>query len=192
MIYPILNSSRASHVPTGGLIPIADSFGLLNKFVDLSSIEDSAAMLAWDTFLGDIAYDDLYTDNFNDQTGVLSTTATYDGTNKLYSGAGFTLTTNSFEASTNSPVAAWMFLDIEYIDTITTNTDVKCYVSIDNGSTYNTLTLETTATRIVGSHNFFRADGTLSPIADKTIKFKVEMFNNKNMKLHGLAGGLIY
>jgi hypothetical protein len=102
MIYPILNNSRTSHVPVAGLIPIADTHGLLNKFVDLSTIEDSTAMLAWDTYLGDIAYDDLYTDNFNDQTGVLSTTATYDGINKLYSGAGFALTTNSFEASANS------------------------------------------------------------------------------------------
>ena len=169
----------------------------LNKFVDLFAIEDSIsisiAILTWDILLGDTFYDDLYADNFNDQTGVSSTTASYDGADKSYSGVDFTLTTNSFEASANDPTSAWCFLDIEFIDTIIMNTDVKVDVSIDDGVTFDQLTLESTATRVVGDHNYFRGSNTnLSPQDDKTVKFQVTMFNSKNMKLHGIAGGLVY
>lgn len=103
------------------------------------------------------------------------------------------LRTNGWEASANDPTDGYVVLDVEPVDAITNNTDIKAYMSIDNGSNYEQVTLESTPFREIGAHDYIRGDisGITSRI-DKTIRFRLTSHNSKNFKVHGLGGGVKY
>ena len=103
------------------------------------------------------------------------------------------LRTNGWEASANDPTDGYVVLDVEPVDSITNNTDIKTYISIDDGSHYEQVTLESTPFRTIGVHNYIRGDiSGITARTDKTIKFKVTSHNSKNFKVHGLGGGVKY
>lgn len=103
------------------------------------------------------------------------------------------LRTNGWEASANDPTDGYVVLDVEPVDAITNNTDIKTYISIDNGSNYEQVTLESTPFREIGDHDYLRGDiSGITARTDKTIRFKVTSHNSKNFKLHGLGGGVKY
>lgn len=103
------------------------------------------------------------------------------------------LRTNGWEASANDPTDGYVVLDVEPVDAITNNTDIKAYMSIDNGSNYEQVTLEATPFREIGAHDYIRGDiSGITSRTDKTIRFKVTSHNSKNFKLHGLGGGVKY
>ena len=103
------------------------------------------------------------------------------------------LRTNGWEASANDPTDGYVVLDVEPVDSITANTDIKTYISIDDGSHYEQVTLESTPFRTIGVHNYIRGDiSGITARTDKTIKFKVTSHNSKNFKVHGLGGGVKY
>ena len=68
----------------------------------------------------------------------------FDKVTLTYSGAfqDMVFVTNSWEASTNNPTSAFCMLDIEPVDALSMNTDLKAYVTIDDGSNYEQITLE--------------------------------------------------
>lgn len=103
------------------------------------------------------------------------------------------LRTNGWEASANDPTDGYVVLDVEPVDSITNNTDIKAYISIDNGSNYEQVTLESTPFREIGDHDYIRGDiSGITARTDKTIRFKVTSHNSKNFKVHGLGGGVKY
>lgn len=103
------------------------------------------------------------------------------------------LRTNGWEASANDPTDGYVVLDVEPVDAITNNTDIKTYISIDNGSNYEQVTLESTPFRKIGDHDYIRGDiSGITARTDKTIRFKVTSYNSKNFKVHGLGGGVKY
>lgn len=103
------------------------------------------------------------------------------------------LRTNGWEASTNDPTDGYVVLDVEPVDSITNNTDIKTYISRDNGSNYEQVTLESTPFREIGDHDYIRGDiSGITARTDKTIRFKVTSHNSKNFKIHGLGGGVKY
>ena len=160
---------------------------------DTSAIEDAFMQIAWDTYNEDIAFDDLYVDDFTDQTGIdtVNSTATYSS--GYYSNTAMVLISNGWEASVNNPTTAYCVLDIEPIDSVTYNIDAKAWVSIDDGSHYEQVTLESSAFRVTGNHNYVRGDiSGITARADKTIRIKVTGHNNKSIKLHGWACGVKY
>lgn len=107
--------------------------------------------------------------------------------------AALDLRTNGWEASANDPTDGYVVLDVEPVDSITNNTDIKAYLSIDNGSNYEQVTLESTPFREIGDHDYIRGDiSGITARTDKTIRFKVTSHNSKNFKLHGLGGGVKY
>ena len=84
------------------------------------------------------------------------------------------LISNSWEASVNDPTDAYCVLDVEPVDSITLNTDLLAYASIDNGAHYEQITLEATPFREIGDHDYVRGDlSGITARTDKTIRIKV-------------------
>ena len=103
------------------------------------------------------------------------------------------LISNSWEASVNDPSDTYCVLDVEPVDSITLNTDLLAYASIDNGAHYEQITLEATPFREIGDHDYVRGDlSGITARTDKTIRIKVTSANSKALKLHAWAIGVKY
>jgi hypothetical protein len=83
------------------------------------------------------------------------------------------------------PVSSRIVLFEEDVDAITLNTDLKAYVSRDNGTTYSQVTL-------VNEGYYATSKNILAGLVDisaqpsgTNMKYKIETLNNKNLKLHG-------
>jgi hypothetical protein len=98
-----------------------------------------------------------------------------------------TLTTSSWEASSNDPTNANCNIDLEPIDSITLDTDLKAWVSIDDGSHYEQITGLSTFKQ-VGSHIYVKGTKSgITPRGDKTMRLKITSHNSKNIRVHAIA-----
>jgi hypothetical protein len=95
-----------------------------------------------------------------------------------------TLLSNA-QVAESVPTSARLVLFEEDVDTITLNTDLKAYVSRDNGTTYSQVTL-------VNEGYYTTSKNILAGLVDisgqpsgTNMKYKVETLNAKNLKLHG-------
>jgi hypothetical protein len=167
---------------------------------DISSLEDSTVMLAWDTYSDDRAFDDIATDSFADTTGIEtgSSSGYTASTGYIFPTASqnMVLVSQEWEASANDPNDAYVVLNVEPIDAITLGTDLKAYISINDGTNYEEITGLTTF-RELGNYDFIRGDLTgITARTDKTIRLKIEGLNNgsntKQFKLHAWALGVKY
>ena len=97
-----------------------------------------------------------------------------------------------WEASVNDPTSAYCLLDIEPTDSITLDTDLKAWVSINDGTNYEQITgLSIVGTN--GTHNYVRGDiSNITARTDKTIRLKVTSHNSKQLKLHSWSIGVKY
>ena len=97
-----------------------------------------------------------------------------------------------WEASVNDPTSAYCLLDIEPTDSITLDTDLKAWVSINDGTNYEQITgLSIVGTN--GTHNYVRGDiSSITARTDKTIRLKVTSHNSKQLKLHNWSIGVKY
>ena len=102
------------------------------------------------------------------------------------------LISESWEASVNDPTSAYCLLDIEPTDSITLDTDLKAWVSINDGTNYEQITgLSIVGTN--GTHNYVRGDiSNITARTDKTIRLKVTSHNSKQLKLHSWSIGVKY
>ena len=163
--------------------------------VNMPDIEDALIMMGWEVYSQDIAFDDIYIDDFTDETGIDTgnSTATYSSSGSYYSNTAMVLISNSWEASVNNPTSAYCVIDLEPVDAVTLNTDVKAWISIDDGSNYEQITLESSPFRIIGAHNYIRGDvSSITARTDKTIRIKLTGYNTKSIKLHGWGCGVKY
>ena len=86
-----------------------------------------------------------------------------------------------------------MLLHLEPQETITLDTDVQAWVSIDDGSHYEQLSGLKYFWSSTGSHRFARADKSgLTARNDKTMRLKITTHNQKNARLHAAALGVRY
>ena len=97
-----------------------------------------------------------------------------------------------WEASVNDPTSAYCLLDIEPVDSITLDTDLKAWISINDGTNYEQITgLSIVGTN--GTHNYVRGDiSNITARTDKTIRLKVTSHNSKQLKLHNWSIGVKY
>jgi hypothetical protein len=95
-----------------------------------------------------------------------------------------TLISNA-QVAESVPTSARIVLFEEDVDSITLNTDLKAYVSRDNGATYSQVTLVNEG-YYATSKNILAGlvDISAQPSGDD-IKYKIETLNNKNLKIHG-------
>jgi hypothetical protein len=168
--------------------------------VDLSSIEDSTIMVAWDTYADDRTFDDIAIDNFADTTGIETGSSSGYTASAGYvspiASQNMVLVSQEWEASVNDPTAAYCVLNLEPVDAITLDTDLKAYISIDDAANYEQIT-GLAIYRTIGSNIFIRGDITgITARTDKTIRLKVTGLNNgsntKRFKLHAWALGVKY
>lgn len=176
------------------------TWAIVSTPADLSSIEDSAIMVAWDTYVDDRTFDDIAVDNFNDTTGIeTGSSSGYTASTGYISptaSENMVLVSQEWEASVNDPTSAYVVLNVEPVDDITLDADLKAYISIDDGSHYEQIT-GLAIFRTIGSNNFIRGDiSDITPQTDKTIRLKIEGLNNesntKQFKLHAWALGVKY
>src|SRR6056300_1423202 len=130
-------------------------------------------------------------DAYTDETGIdtsTSTNETYDATNDLYSPTGgntnMTLVSNAFTAAAQSDFSRFVFFE-EDVDACTLNTDIKAYVSRDNGTTFTQVTLADKGNYASGKRDLSGSVDISGQPAGTAMKYKIETLNNKNLKIHG-------
>ncbi|MEW6351615.1 MAG: hypothetical protein AB1646_21410 [Thermodesulfobacteriota bacterium] len=96
---------------------------------------------------------------------------------------------NSWDAQQDNPAAAYGITDIEAIDAITLGTDIKLYISTDNGTNFEEVS-DLQTFREITSHSFVRGDTALAAQNDHRMVAKVTTHNLKQLKLHAIAIGV--
>lgn len=167
---------------------------------DIGYLESGAVMLAWDTYTDDRYFDDIATDNFADTTGIeTGSSSGYTASSGYISPTAsqdMVLISQEWEASANNPTTAFVMLNVEPVNAITLDTDLKAYISIDDGTNYEQIT-GLAIFREIGNYDFIRGDITgITARTDKTIRLKITGHNNgsntKQFKLHAWALGVKY
>ena len=157
-------------------------------------------MLAWDTYATDITFDDIATDNLGDTSGIETGSSSGYTASAGYisptASENMVLVSQEWEASANNPTSAYCVLAVEPIDAIILDTDLKAWVSINDGANYEQIT-GLTIFREIGNYDFIRGDITgITARTDKTMRLKIEGLNNasntKQFKLHAWALGVKY
>lgn len=96
-----------------------------------------------------------------------------------------TLISNSVEAEAEPTTARFMAL-VEPVDAITLNTDLKAWISLDNGANYDQVTLVDEG-YFDATKKIYAGSVDLTDRDDKTMRQKVTTLNNKNIKVHAWA-----
>jgi hypothetical protein len=100
------------------------------------------------------------------------------------------LVLQSWEASANDPQDAYVVMDVEPIDPITLDTDLKAWVSMNDGADYEQLS-GLAVFREIGGHDYVRVDRSgLTPRSDKTMRLKITSHNSKDVRIHAAALGV--
>lgn len=166
----------------------------------IKPVEDSLVMVAWDTYADDTLFDDIATDSFADTTGIETGSSTgYTASTGYISptaSQNMVLVSQEWEASINNPTRAYVVLNVEPINAISLGTDLKAFISINDGTNYEEIT-GLAIFREIGNYDFIRGDITgITARTDKTIRLKITGLNNesntKQFKLHAWALGVKY
>ena len=94
-----------------------------------------------------------------------------------------TLISNNTEAEAEPTEGRLVILEQD-VDAITINTDLKAYVSLDNGANWEQVTL-TDEGDFDGSKRVLVGSKSLTDRSDKTMVYKLITYNNKELKIHG-------
>ncbi len=98
-----------------------------------------------------------------------------------------TLISNSIAEASSEPSSGRLILFEEDVDAITLNTDLKAYFSRDDGSTWAEGTLVDNGD-YASNKRILVSDIDLSEAGSGTdIKWKLELLNTKNAKIHGVG-----
>ena len=98
------------------------------------------------------------------------------------------LISESVEAETEPTTGRFLAL-IEPVDSITVNTDLKGYISNDDGSNFDEVTL-TDEGYFDSTKKILSGNVTLTDRSDKTMVQKIQTFNSKDLKVH--AWGMLW
>ena len=101
--------------------------------------------------------------------------------------------TKSWEASADDPTDAYCVIDMEPDDTLSLNSDIKAFVSINDGVDWQQIMLEEAPFRTIGVHHYVRGDCYgITGRSDRTIRFRFTTCNDKGLKVRAIAGGVRY
>ena len=95
-----------------------------------------------------------------------------------------TLISESEEAEAE-PSDVRLILFCEPVDTITLNTDLMGYASLDDGTTWEQVTLSDEGDYDSGK-SIFSGDEEMTSQSDQTMRWKVVTANGKHIRLHGV------
>jgi len=99
-----------------------------------------------------------------------------------------TLISESAEAEIEPTTGRFLAL-VEPVDSITINTDIKGYISNDDGSNFDEVTL-TDEGYFDSTKKILSGNVALTDRSDKTMVQKIQTFNNKDLKVH--AWGMLW
>lgn len=125
---------------------------------------------------------------------IIITIVNADSANTFYIDAfaklpkNMTLISNKIEAEAEPTTARFLAL-VEAVDAYTVNTDIKAYISNDDGSNYDQVTL-TDEGYFDSVKKILAGNVTLTDRDDKTMRQKITTHNNKNLKVH--AWGMLW
>jgi len=85
------------------------------------------------------------------------------------------------------PTSARIVIFEEDVDSITLNTDLKAYISRDNGTTFSQVTLEDCGNYVSGAQILQGVVDISAQPSGTNMKYKVETLNNKKLNLHGTS-----
>jgi len=94
---------------------------------------------------------------------------------------------SNVNVATIVPTSARIVLFEEDVDSVTINTDLKAYVSRNNGTTYSQVTLEDEGNYITGARILSGVVDISGQPSGSNMKYKIETLNSKNLKLHGTS-----
>jgi len=97
-----------------------------------------------------------------------------------------TLLSNA-QVAESAPTEARIVMFEEDVDSITLNTDLKAYVSRDDGTTFSQVTLEDEGNYITGARILSGVVDISAQPSGTNIKYKVETLNDKKLNIHGTA-----
>jgi len=97
-----------------------------------------------------------------------------------------TLISEAFTA-VSQPDDGRVVVFIEELETLVLNTDIKAFISRDDGTTYSEITLVNKGEYQNGKNILAGSVDISSQPAGTTMRYKVQTFNNKQMKIHGSA-----
>lgn len=97
-----------------------------------------------------------------------------------------TLVSNTATAETE-PDTVRITIFEEDVDAITINTDLKAYISRDEGVTYTQATLSDEGDYESGKQILTKSVDISGQPSGTSMKYKIETLNNKNLKLHGVG-----
>ena len=102
------------------------------------------------------------------------------------SGQNFILVSTG-QTATVQPTSAHITIFEEDVDSITINTDLKAFVSRDDGTTYTEITLADKGD-YQSSRQIWAGQVSIDgQPAGTTMRYKVRLYNNKNAKIHGVG-----
>jgi hypothetical protein len=108
------------------------------------------------------------------------------------SSSDMTLITKSWDASLNNPTYAFCVFQIDSMETLVLDTDIKAWISMDDGSNYEQIT-GLSIIRTDGTKKLIRGDkSSLTARNDKKMKLKITTHNGKYVAVYSVGFGVRY
>ena len=89
------------------------------------------------------------------------------------------------KVATITPINSRIVLFEEDVDSVTLNTDLKAYVSRDNGTTFSQITLEDEGNYITGARILSGVVDISAQPSGTDVVYKITTHNTKKLKIHG-------
>lgn len=100
----------------------------------------------------------------------------------------FTLVTPAIEAATK-PTKGKIILWVAPQESIVLNTDIKAYISTDDGAHYDEVEIVDRGAYTPTTQYLYEGEADLTDRNDQTLRFKVETLNHKDVRLYGIVKG---
>ena len=128
-----------------------------------------------------------YMDEFRVSKGIARWTSSFTPPSTPYapSVSGDMILQSNAKVATITPINSRIVLFEEDVDSVTLNTDLKAYVSRDNGTTFSQITLEDEGNYITGARILSGVVDISAQPSGTDVVYKITTHNTKKLKIHG-------
>lgn len=128
-----------------------------------------------------------YMDEIRISKGVLRWTSNFTPPTSAYGTANNMTLLSNAQVATIIPTDARIVLFEEDVDSVTINTDLKAYISRDNGTTFSQVTLADEGNYITGARILSGLVDISAQPSGSNMKYKIETLNTKKLNFHGVG-----